>query len=157
MEDNETQIAIRNTAHQKSQMGNATINNSLSHLDRRRSRRKSREFLKIHRENVKRRSTGTDTATGSGTGSGYGSTTSTSSCVSGGAVDAGEGDEESEKEEVERKIKALQRIVPGGESLGVDKLFDETAGYILALQCQLKAMRTLAAFVEGLEKRKFGG
>uniref|UniRef100_A0A803QLM5 Uncharacterized protein n=1 Tax=Cannabis sativa TaxID=3483 RepID=A0A803QLM5_CANSA len=103
MEDNETQIAIRNTTHQKPQMGNATINNSLSHLGQRsRIRRKSTEFL--NRENVKRRRN-----TGSGS-------TSTSY-----------------------------------------KLFDETAGYIMALQCQLKTMRTLAAFVEGLEKSKFGG
>lgn len=67
--------------------------------------------------------------------------------------------EEEDKAEVERKIAALQRIVPGGESLGVDKLFEETADYIMALQCQIKAMRCLASFLEGLEKekRKFGG
>ncbi|KAF4373200.1 hypothetical protein F8388_025379 [Cannabis sativa] len=143
MEDNETQIAIRNTTHQKPQMGNATINNSLSHLGQRsRIRRKSTEFL--NRENVKRRRN---------TGSGSTST----SCEKEEEEEEEEGGGESEKEEVERKIKALQRIVPGGESLGVDKLFDETAGYIMALQCQLKTMRTLAAFVEGLEKSKFGG
>lgn len=64
-----------------------------------------------------------------------------------------------EKAEVERKILELQRVVPGGESLGADKLFEETAGYILALQYQIKAMRVLASFLEGLEKekRKFGG
>ncbi|EXB92412.1 hypothetical protein L484_021396 [Morus notabilis] len=64
-----------------------------------------------------------------------------------------------EKEEVERKIKALQRVVPGGESLGVEKLFEETASYIMALQCQLKAMKALASFFESLdkEKRMFGG
>lgn len=68
-------------------------------------------------------------------------------------------DDDEEKEEVERKIVALQRIVPGGESLEVDKLFEETAGYILALQCQIKAMRTFASFLEGMEKEKskFGG
>ncbi|XP_050383158.1 transcription factor PAR1 [Argentina anserina] len=63
-----------------------------------------------------------------------------------------------DREEVERKIEALQRIVPGGESLGVDKLFEETAGYIMTLQVQLKAMKALASFFEGLEKekKKFG-
>ncbi|KAM1059804.1 hypothetical protein TB1_023830 [Malus domestica] len=68
-------------------------------------------------------------------------------------------EEDGEKEEVERKIEALQRIVPGGESRGVDELFEETAGYIMALQGQLKAMKALASLVEGLEKerRKFGG
>jgi hypothetical protein len=69
-------------------------------------------------------------------------------------------DDEIEKAEVERKIEALQRIVPGGESLiGLDKLFEETAGYIMNLQCQVKALRTLATFFETLEKekRKLGG
>ncbi|KAL6140450.1 hypothetical protein ACLB2K_058749 [Fragaria x ananassa] len=63
-----------------------------------------------------------------------------------------------DREEVERKIEALQRIVPGGESLGMDKLFEETAGYIMTLQVQLKAMKALASFFEGLEKekKKFG-
>ncbi|KAG6785981.1 hypothetical protein POTOM_007572 [Populus tomentosa] len=71
-------------------------------------------------------------------------------------VGAGEDDE---KAEVDRKIVALQMIIPGGESFGVDKLFEETAGYIMALQCQIKAMRVLAGFLEGLEKekRKSGG
>ncbi|KHN38315.1 hypothetical protein glysoja_003980 [Glycine soja] len=64
-----------------------------------------------------------------------------------------------DREEIERKIHALQRIVPGGESLGVDKLFDETAGYILALQYQVKALRALTGFFDKLEKEKtkFGG
>ncbi|GMI98124.1 hypothetical protein HRI_003481700 [Hibiscus trionum] len=64
-----------------------------------------------------------------------------------------------EKTEVKRKIVALQRIVPGGEDLGADQLFDETAEYILALQCQIRAMKALASFIEGLdkEKRKLGG
>ena len=67
---------------------------------------------------------------------------------------------EDEREEVERRIEALQRIVPGGERLGVDKLFEETAGYIMALQCKLKAMRTLATLFQALDKQdntKFGG
>ncbi|KAL3754807.1 hypothetical protein ACJRO7_001977 [Eucalyptus globulus] len=72
--------------------------------------------------------------------------------------DGGLEDDDS-KAEVERKIVALQRIVPGGADLGVDKLFEETAGYILVLQGQLKAMRALTNFFEGLEreKRKLGG
>ncbi|KAL4353780.1 hypothetical protein GQ457_06G034330 [Hibiscus cannabinus] len=64
-----------------------------------------------------------------------------------------------EKGEVKRKMVALQRIVPGGEDLGVDQLFEETAAYILALQSQIRAMKALAAFIEGLgkEKTKLGG
>ncbi|TKY57232.1 Transcription factor PAR2 [Spatholobus suberectus] len=65
-----------------------------------------------------------------------------------------EEEEENDGEEIERKIHALQRIVPGGESLDVDQLFDETAGYILALQCQAKALRALTGFFEKLEKEK---
>ncbi|XP_058219304.1 transcription factor PAR1-like [Rhododendron vialii] len=70
-----------------------------------------------------------------------------------------DGSEDDEKAEVERKIMALQRIVPGGESLGIENLFEETAGYIKALQAQVRAMRVIASFFEGLEceKRKLGG
>ncbi|MCD7471393.1 hypothetical protein HAX54_011802 [Datura stramonium] len=68
-------------------------------------------------------------------------------------------EEDDDKAEVEEKILALQKIVPGGESLGVDVLFEETAGYILQLQCQVKALKVLATFVEGTEKErmKLGG
>lgn len=67
-------------------------------------------------------------------------------------------DDQSKEELLETKILALQRIVPGGETLGVDELFEETADYILALQCQIKAMKVLTNFIEGLkkEKSKFG-
>ncbi|CAI9089056.1 OLC1v1023556C1 [Oldenlandia corymbosa var. corymbosa] len=75
------------------------------------------------------------------------------------SINEEEEDEENGGEEVEDKIMALQKIVPGGESLGVDKLFEETAGYILELQYQVKALKFLATFVQGSEKekRKLGG
>ncbi|KAK4342225.1 hypothetical protein RND71_038041 [Anisodus tanguticus] len=63
-------------------------------------------------------------------------------------------EESDDKAEVEEKIMALQKIVPGGESLGVDMLFEETAGYILQLQCQVKALKVLTSFVEGTEKER---
>lgn len=63
-------------------------------------------------------------------------------------------DDQSKEELLGTKILALQRIVPGGETLGVDELFEETADYILALQCQIKAMKVLTNFIEGLEKEK---
>ncbi|CAK9308550.1 unnamed protein product [Citrullus colocynthis] len=63
-------------------------------------------------------------------------------------------EEADEKEAVECKIRALQSIVPGGESLGVDKLFEQTAEYIMNLQHQVKAMRALSSFFESLEKEK---
>ncbi|KAK6919750.1 hypothetical protein RJ641_015654 [Dillenia turbinata] len=67
--------------------------------------------------------------------------------------------DDEDKVEVEKKIMQLQGIIPNGESLGIDTLFEETARYILALQAQVKAMKVVAAFFEGLEKetRKFGG
>ncbi|KAK1404838.1 Transcription factor PAR2 [Heracleum sosnowskyi] len=66
-----------------------------------------------------------------------------------------EEDEEECKEEVEKKIVELQKIVPGGESLeNVDNLFEETAGYILDLQNQIKGLRVLASFFELLDKQK---
>ncbi|CAH2063613.1 unnamed protein product [Thlaspi arvense] len=70
-----------------------------------------------------------------------------------------EDDEDDEEEGVEEKIEALQTIVPGGTALGVDALFEETASYILALQCQINAIRVLTALLERCEKddMKFGG
>ncbi|CAN4103130.1 unnamed protein product [Withania somnifera] len=65
-----------------------------------------------------------------------------------------EEEDDDDKAEVEEKILALRKIVPGGESLGVDMLFEETSGYILQLQCQVKALKVLASFVEGTEKEK---
>ncbi|KAL4363713.1 hypothetical protein GQ457_04G033980 [Hibiscus cannabinus] len=67
--------------------------------------------------------------------------------------------DDDEKVEVKRKMVALQRIVPGGEDLGADQLFEETAGYILALQSQIRTMKALASFIQGVgkEKRKLGG
>lgn len=68
-------------------------------------------------------------------------------------------DDDDEEEGVEEKIEALQTIVPGGTALGVDALFEETASYILALQCQINAIKVLTTFLERCEKEdmKFGG
>ncbi|CAA7016744.1 unnamed protein product [Microthlaspi erraticum] len=68
-------------------------------------------------------------------------------------------DDEEEEEGVDEKIEALQTIVPGGTALGVDALFEETASYILALQCQINAIKVLTSFLERSEKddMKFGG
>ncbi|KAL1189776.1 Transcription factor PAR2 [Cardamine amara subsp. amara] len=68
-------------------------------------------------------------------------------------------DDDDDEEGMEEKIEALQTIVPGGTSLGVDALFEETASYILALQCQINAIKVLTAFLERCDKddMKFGG
>ncbi|KAJ4904134.1 Transcription factor PAR1 [Raphanus sativus] len=67
--------------------------------------------------------------------------------------------EEDDEEEVKEKIEALQRIIPGGTALGVDALFEETAGYIMSLQCQIKTIKVLTSFLQRLDKQdmKFGG
>lgn len=74
------------------------------------------------------------------------------------AASCGDGEKEisadDEKAEVEKKIVALQKIVPGGERLPVEELFEETAEYIFALESQIEALRFLAAFVQTSEKRK---
>ncbi|ESQ44196.1 hypothetical protein EUTSA_v10006323mg [Eutrema salsugineum] len=73
--------------------------------------------------------------------------------------ETGAEDDDEEEEGVEEKIEALQTIVPGGTALGVDALFEETASYILALQCQINAIKVLTSFLERYEKddMKFGG
>ncbi|KAF8093985.1 hypothetical protein N665_0373s0039 [Sinapis alba] len=80
------------------------------------------------------------------------SQTKASVCVS------GEEDDE-EEEEVKEKIEALKRIIPGGTALGVDALFEETAGYIMSLQCQIKNIKVVTSFLQSLDKQdmKFGG
>lgn len=65
-------------------------------------------------------------------------------------------EESAERDEFEKKIVALKKIVPGGETLEVENLFEETADYILSLQYRVEALRFLVAFVESSE-RKLGG
>ncbi|CAD5173367.1 unnamed protein product [Musa acuminata subsp. malaccensis] len=68
--------------------------------------------------------------------------------------DLGVGANEEEAVEVEARVRALQRLVPGGEELGTERLFEETADYIEALQVQVSAMRALACLLdESREKR----
>ncbi|KAL8506281.1 hypothetical protein ACS0TY_017232 [Phlomoides rotata] len=55
---------------------------------------------------------------------------------------------------VEKKIVALQKIVPGGERLPVEELFEETAEYILTLESRVKALKFLVAFVQSSENMK---
>ncbi|XP_043689712.1 transcription factor PAR2-like [Telopea speciosissima] len=64
------------------------------------------------------------------------------------------GEDEGEKVGIQKRIMLLQSIIPGGESLGIDKLFEETALYILALQGQVKAIKILTSLFESLEKDK---
>ncbi|KAG1346860.1 transcription factor IBH1-like [Cocos nucifera] len=63
-------------------------------------------------------------------------------------------DGDDEVMEIERRLRALQKLVPGGEDLAMDQLFEETADYIEALQGQVNVMRALASLLDGLEKEK---
>ncbi|KAF3435114.1 hypothetical protein FNV43_RR22201 [Rhamnella rubrinervis] len=53
-----------------------------------------------------------------------------------------------QKEEVNgiRKAEELRGLVPGGESMEICKLLDETAHYIKCLSTQVKVMTTIADF-----------
>ncbi|ESQ53012.1 hypothetical protein EUTSA_v10017430mg [Eutrema salsugineum] len=84
------------------------------------------------------------------------SETKASVCVSG---EEEQEEDDEEEEVVKEKISALQRIIPGGTALGVDALFEETAGYIMSLQCQIKTIKVLTSFLQRLDKQdmKFGG
>ncbi|XP_010924324.1 transcription factor bHLH149 [Elaeis guineensis] len=63
-----------------------------------------------------------------------------------------EGDDE--VKEIARKLRALQELVPGGEDLAMDRLFEETADYVEALQRQVNVMRALDSLLGRLEKEK---
>ncbi|KAJ3695277.1 hypothetical protein LUZ60_000654 [Juncus effusus] len=57
-------------------------------------------------------------------------------------------------EEIEEKVKALQRLVPGGDEMQVERLFEETADYIEALREQVSVMRALAGLLNGLDSEQ---
>ena len=61
---------------------------------------------------------------------------------------------EDEPVEIERRVKALQRLVPGGENMEVETLFEETAAYIEELRRQVMVMRSLADFIDAVAKEK---
>ncbi|XP_073158931.1 transcription factor PAR2 [Henckelia pumila] len=67
--------------------------------------------------------------------------------------------DEDDDDQFEKKIVALKKIVPGGETLAVENLFEETADYIASLQYKVEALRFLVTFVECSQnnKRKLGG
>ncbi|KAJ0246669.1 Transcription factor PAR2 [Hirschfeldia incana] len=68
--------------------------------------------------------------------------------------------EDDDEEGVKEKIETLKTIVPGGTALEVGVLFEETASYILALQCQINTIKVLTALLERCDKNddvKFGG
>lgn len=66
----------------------------------------------------------------------------------------GEEGDDDEVMEIARKVRALQKLVPGGEDLAMDRLFEETADYVEALQKQVNAMRALASLLGRLDKEK---
>ncbi|KAJ0976420.1 hypothetical protein J5N97_018385 [Dioscorea zingiberensis] len=44
---------------------------------------------------------------------------------------------------IEKRVRALEKLLPSGESTGVCELFRETAEYIACLQAQVKVMRIM--------------
>ncbi|GMH01629.1 hypothetical protein Nepgr_003468 [Nepenthes gracilis] len=45
---------------------------------------------------------------------------------------------------VQKKVKKLQRLIPGGEGMRPDRLFLQTADYILQLRFQLNLLQALS-------------
>ncbi|KAL7149070.1 hypothetical protein ABFS83_05G014900 [Erythranthe nasuta] len=45
---------------------------------------------------------------------------------------------------IKRKVKKLQKIIPGGQGLNPDMLFVRTADYILLLRLQIHFLQTLS-------------
>ncbi|CAL9083776.1 unnamed protein product, partial [Musa textilis] len=68
--------------------------------------------------------------------------------------DLGVRENEDDAAEIETRVRALQRLVPGGEELGLERLFEETADYIEALQGQVSAMRAMSCLLDGSERDK---
>ncbi|KAH0469650.1 hypothetical protein IEQ34_001208 [Dendrobium chrysotoxum] len=53
---------------------------------------------------------------------------------------------------VGRRIRALRKLVPYGETMEIGKLFLEAAKYILCLQMQAKAMQVMVRVLSGKGK-----
>ncbi|KAG6415274.1 hypothetical protein SASPL_122680 [Salvia splendens] len=49
----------------------------------------------------------------------------------------------SQRSDVRRKVRTLKKLIPNCESMGVERLFQETAEYIAALQRRVKVMQTV--------------
>ncbi|ERM99947.1 hypothetical protein AMTRI_Chr10g400 [Amborella trichopoda] len=47
------------------------------------------------------------------------------------------------KESVEKKLVALQRLLPAGKSMKGDRIFEETAEYIVLLRTQVQILQKL--------------
>ena len=44
---------------------------------------------------------------------------------------------------VSRRVRTLRRLVPNTQSMGLDGLFTETAGYIMRLQMRVEVMKAM--------------
>ncbi|KAL3652946.1 hypothetical protein CASFOL_002627 [Castilleja foliolosa] len=54
---------------------------------------------------------------------------------------------------IERKVKILKKLVPNCESsIGVERLFSETADYILALEMRVKVMQSVVNVISGSDE-----
>ncbi|KAG6749774.1 hypothetical protein POTOM_046843 [Populus tomentosa] len=53
---------------------------------------------------------------------------------------------------VGRRVRTLKKLIPNGESLGLDGLFRETADYILSLQTRVKVMQLMVKELTGSDE-----
>jgi len=54
---------------------------------------------------------------------------------------------------VGRRVRTLKKLIPNGESLGLDGLFRETADYILSLQTRVKVMQIMVKELTGSDEQ----
>ncbi len=53
---------------------------------------------------------------------------------------------------IERRVKTLKKLIPNGDSMGLDGLFKETADYILSLQMRVRAMQVMVNVLTGSDE-----
>nr|XP_019708851.1 transcription factor bHLH69-like [Elaeis guineensis] len=52
---------------------------------------------------------------------------------------------------IERRMKKLRRLLPNGESVGLEGLFGEAADYIMSLQMQVKVMQIMVSVLSPMD------
>ncbi|CAI9767868.1 unnamed protein product [Fraxinus pennsylvanica] len=53
------------------------------------------------------------------------------------------------RNQIERKVKTLKKLIPNCDSMRLDRLFRETADYIIALQMRVKVMQIMVNVFSG--------
>ncbi|CAI9774272.1 unnamed protein product [Fraxinus pennsylvanica] len=54
--------------------------------------------------------------------------------------------------QIQRKVRTLKKLIPNCELMGLDRLFRETADYIIALQMRVKVMQIMVNVFSGSDE-----